>query len=214
MFKKFLAMILTAIFILGVPANSIAADVRYDPKVDYMSLMIKYAKAGDYNSLHTGRIMEELRNEKIRELKLPYEQTSYFKDYHTGIQIIAAIKGRPFTLEEQDLLYKLVSTEMGAAWVPDWTQRAIVSIVLNRVKDKRFPNTIRDVLYQRGQFNPWSYAFINAKPTEKIKNNVNYILMNGTNLPEGVVYESLYILGPIASTYYDPYMKNTTYFCY
>lgn len=213
-FKRILASFFAVGMIFAISFNTIAIDVKYDSNTDYMALMIKYAKIGDAESLRLGKIMEDFRNAKILDLKLPYKTTSYFKTYSTGSQIIAAINGRPYTLEELNLLSKLVATEMGADWVPDWSQRAVVSIVINRVKDKRFPNTIRDVLYQPGQFNPWSYAFIYAKPSNKILSNVKYILENGPNLPEGVVYESLYILGPVSATYYDPWMRNTTYFCY
>ena len=50
----------------------------YDPKVDYMSHMIKAAENGSEYAMALGRVYELHRNNKIRDLKLDYETTDYF----------------------------------------------------------------------------------------------------------------------------------------
>lgn len=116
------------------------------------------------------------------------------------------------TYTEDDLywLSKAIAQELGSNWVPDWAQQWVASVVLNRVNHPSFPDTIYDVLHQPGQ-----YCGFYATPTEQNIANARYVLENGSVLPENVVFQSLCTQGSgIHGTYYDPYMNNTTYFCY
>lgn len=113
---------------------------------------------------------------------------------------------------EDDLywLSRAIAQELGSYWVPDWAQQWVASVVLNRVNHPSFPNTIYDVLHQHGQ-----YCGFYATPTEQNVANARYVLENGSVLPENVVFQSLCTQGSgVHGTYYDPYMNNTTYFCY
>ena len=58
------------------------------------------------------------------------------------------------THEELLLLSKLV------------TGVAVAAVVINRVKDPRFPNTIKDVIYQKNAFSVVKDGSINMQPTE------------------------------------------------
>ena len=107
-------------------------------------------------------------------------------------------------------LSKAIAQELGSNWVPDWAQQWVASVVLNRVNHPSFPDTIYGVLHQPGQ-----YCGFYATPTEQNIANARYVLENGSVLPENVVFQSLCTQGSgIHGTYYDPYMNNTTYFCY
>ena len=115
-----------------------------------------------------------------------------------------------YTEEDLYWLSKAVAQELGSYWVPDWAQQWVASVVINRVNHPSFPNTIYDVLHQPGQ-----YCGFYATPTEQNIANARYVLENGSVLPENVVFQSLCTQGSgIHGTYYDPYMNNTTYFCY
>lgn len=63
------------------------------------------------------------------------------------------------TQAERDALAKLIHAESQGE--PFAGQVAVAAVVFNRVSDKRFPNTIRGVLYQPYQFEPilngWAY---------------------------------------------------------
>jgi len=56
----------------------------------------------------------------------------------------------PYTKEEIDLLAHLVHAE--AEGEPFEGKIAIVQVVLNRLKDEKFPKTIKEVIYQKNQF--------------------------------------------------------------
>lgn len=58
-----------------------------------------------------------------------------------------------------DLLARLVEAEAGAE--PYAGKVAVAKVVLNRVASSEFPDTIRGVIYQSGQFSPVSNGMIN-----------------------------------------------------
>ena len=69
------------------------------------------------------------------------------------IEEIAVPEHKPvytYTEEELDLLARLIYSEGGIESYD--TQLKIGSVVMNRVDDPYFPNTIREVIYQKNQF--------------------------------------------------------------
>lgn len=66
--------------------------------------------------------------------------------------------------EDLLLLARLISAEARGEPFPG--QIAVGGVVLNRVKSPLFPNTIRAVIYQPGQFSPVKNGSINREPTE------------------------------------------------
>ena len=84
---------------------------------------------------------------------------SYFTDYTTAAEILAAIERdrqpspatprRTWTCSP-----RLIYAEGGCTWIPDWVQRMVGSVVLNRVESEYYPDTIREVIYQPGQYAP------------------------------------------------------------
>lgn len=107
-------------------------------------------------------------------------------------------------------LSKAIAQELGSNWVPDYYQQCAGSVVLNRVNDNRFPNTIYGVLHQSGQ-----YSGFYAEPTAQNIANAKYLLENGSVLPDNVVFQALFVQGNgIYCSYYDSVLNNTTYFCY
>ena len=59
-----------------------------------------------------------------------------------------------------DLLYRIVEAESGNE--PYLGQVAVANVILNRVRDDRFPNTIRGVIYQKHQFSGTSMMYDRA----------------------------------------------------
>ena len=56
-------------------------------------------------------------------------------------------------ISEQDyiLICNVVSHEAGSSWIGDWERSMIVSSIMNRVYDSRFPSTVDGVVHQAGQ---------------------------------------------------------------
>lgn len=62
----------------------------------------------------------------------------------------------PITQTEYMYLANLVGHEYGSYWVPTAERAKVVAVVMNRVRDPRFPNTIYGVLTAPYQFTGWS----------------------------------------------------------
>ena len=88
---------------------------------------------------------------------------------------ISPIQQFSITDEEIEMLKYIVEQETRGG---SYRHKCIVTnVVLNRVKDSRFPNTVKEVLFQKNQFSStWNYYQKKHKPDEKTVNAVNDVL--------------------------------------
>ena len=84
-----------------------------------------------------------------------------------------------------NLLSRLVYGE--ARGEPYTGQVAVAAVVLNRVKNSSFPNTIAGVIYQKGAFDVVSDGQINLTPNETAKKAAQDAL-NGWDPSNGAIY--------------------------
>lgn len=86
------------------------------------------------------------------------------------------------------------------------------SVVLNRVEHDDFPDTVYEVIHQPGQYSTVSYLSSQV-PTEEVEAVTDYLLRNGSQYPEDVLYQANFPQGTgtylTLSTDY-----STMYFCY
>lgn len=80
------------------------------------------------------------------------------------------------------------------------------SVVLNRVTSKEFPNSIHDVLYQRGQYST-TPMFFSKKIPNHIYDLAKELLIFGSQLPQGYVFQAMF---PQTKDYIK---VETEYFC-
>lgn len=112
--------------------------------------------------------------------------------------------------EDIDLLAEVIYWEN---WYTDSKHLAAYytgAVVMNRVKSKDWPNTVKDVIYQKRQ-----YAVVPKLFTEKIPDEcyqmAEDILRNGTpDVPENVVYQATFVQG--SGDWIPPI--NGEHFCY
>ena len=118
--------------------------------------------------------------------------------------------GKP-DAEDIELLAEVIYHENWHTDEEKLTARWTGAVVLNRVKSDHWPNTIRDVLYQK---NPRQYSttgkFFTVELPEECYEMARDILENGPpDVPENVVYQSQF---PQGSGVWQE--KNGEYFCY
>lgn len=116
------------------------------------------------------------------------------------------------TYSMQDLFEIAATVMVEARDLSDECQRAVVSVIINRVKHKNFPNTVHEVIWQNGQYegsikgtvNKYIDIFENNLEVsddvfemyERVLENTMYVLETGQTLPdEEYVYQSMSILG-------------------
>jgi len=114
---------------------------------------------------------------------------------------------RQYTQEEVELLARLITAEVGI----DDEERSYLcgAVVLNRIKSKDFPDTLRDVIYQPGQYQCTVNGHIN-RPYEDIAYEIaEGLLTDGAEVDERIVYQAEFRQGS------GVYKKiGNTYFCY
>jgi N-acetylmuramoyl-L-alanine amidase len=86
------------------------------------------------------------------------------------------------------------------------------SVVLNRVADDRFPNSIPEVIQQPGQYSTLSWLS-SQTPTEEVMEVTIDLLENGSKFPPEVVWQANFPQG--SGTYQTLSTSySTMYFCY
>ncbi|MFY4776391.1 cell wall hydrolase [Metabacillus sp. RGM 3146] len=105
--------------------------------------------------------------------------------------------------DDKDLMARLVNAE--AKGEPHEGKVAVASVILNRVASDKFPDTVRDVIYEKGQFTPVSNGEINEPATKDAKNAVKEAAKD-----QSVSKGSLYFFNPdsASSSFLDG--KETT----
>ena len=192
----------------------------YDPEVGYMQAMKQALEDGSPYAMEVGALYEQQRNLKIQELELPQEQTAYFSQYGEAEEILEAMAQAEapkaaYTQADLDLLSRLIYAEAGCTWIPDWVQRMVGSVVLNRVESQYYPDTIREVIYQPGQYAPTWDGSLQKTPDARTIENARYLLEHGSICPENVVGQNSIITGSgVYTSYYDQVLDTTIYFCY
>jgi hypothetical protein len=192
----------------------------FDENVDYTAEILECLDDGGEYAMLAGSVYEKQRNLKIETLGLDIPETHYFEQYSTAEEILNAMTSpveelvEELAYSEEDLLWlsRVVFAEAGCDWFPDWVQRDVASVVLNRVEDPRYPDTIKGVIFDPGQYSCVNSGAIYNTPTQKVIDNCKWVLENGSTLPVEVIGQSAYAWGPVYKTYYDSVLGTTIKF--
>ncbi|SHF40194.1 LysM domain-containing protein [Caldanaerobius fijiensis DSM 17918] len=94
-----------------------------------------------------------------------------------------------YSLSDLDLLARLITAE--ADGEPYEAKVGVGAVVINRVKDYRFPNTISDVIYEKTdgyyQFTPVENGWINKPASEEAK-KAAYDALHGSDPTHGALF--------------------------
>ena len=108
------------------------------------------------NVRHSRSIAVQTR-ETIRVQKIRLKQAVLEKKQEIRRQKIRA--KREARKKQQELLAALIFCEAGNQ--PYKGQVAVGAVVLNRIKSKTYPDSMKEVIYQRGQFGPAGSGWLN-----------------------------------------------------
>jgi len=118
-----------------------------------------------------------------------------------------------YTAEDLDLLARLIQAEAGADYCSDEQQLLVGNVVLNRVASSGFPNTIRGVIYQSGQYACVTNGMIKRTPTARAIANAKRLLEGERFCPSNILFQAEFkqskgVWKAINNGH------TTTYFCY
>ena len=192
-------LFLTTLFFTScvVPQNVGLGDVINKAEVEAVSTE-PTPIAGVTLVLGTYYSKEEVSIEKLEET------------YVTACEQVEEVEeatSRSYTDEELDMLSHLIMGESGGE--SDTCQLYVGSVVLNRVNHEKFPNTIKEVIFQKGQYACTWDGNYDKEPTEKCIENARYLLENGSVLPENVIFQANFKQGTGVYEYLEG-----LYFCY
>jgi len=89
---------------------------------------------------------------------------------------------------EQELLMKIGVHEAGQ--IDEEGIAHVMQVVINRMEDERFPDTVEDVLFQKGQFTSRK-ALNKVKTTEAAENALESVMLGEYTDNEALYFESL-----------------------
>lgn len=162
--------------------------------------------ASDEHSTGSGGI-------KIEDVESDFPNThEEYVEYFANAEeeaVIGEIEIVTYTEEELELLARVIFAEAGSDWCSDKMQQYTGSVVLNRVVSPLFPDTMREVVYQNGQYSCASSGSINKTPNERAYNCARFLLENGSVLPSNVIFQSQHRQG---DGLYE--QVQNMYFCY
>ncbi len=142
------------------------------------------------------------------------EEPIFFKKEPSTYSINSAVSTEgKYDTADLELLARLVHGEAGGDFVSDEQQKMVACVVLNRMKDERFPSSLKDVIYEKGQYACVDNGKINEEATERERNNVMEVLNGSFKCPENIVWQSEFPQGKGAWRTYETCISKT-YFCY
>lgn len=113
---------------------------------------------------------------------------------------------------EEDFWYLSHVIQAESGYCSTEMMEGVGSVVLNRVADDRFPDSIKEVIEQPGQYS--TLAWLESQvPTEEVLEVTTDLLENGSKYPAEVVWQANFPQGSgIYKTLSTSY--STMYFCY
>ena len=141
----------------------------------------------------SGELVEAIQNEVVTEdnveTEIPTEETA---EQVVMEETPEALTGNSFSLEDQEyqVLLKIVEAEAGCE---DTEGRMLVAnVVMNRVRNGNFPNTVTEVVYQRqdgtAQFSPVSDGRIDTVNVSQGNIDAVARVMNGEDISQGALF--------------------------
>lgn len=124
--------------------------------------------------------------------------------------------GSKFTYEDLEILSKIIEAEAGMNWLDEYIRMCVGEVLMNRVASKDFPDTIREVAYQEGQYHHIKYGlFDEIVPTMKSVRTA-LRLLNGDRVinDKDVVFQANFPQGSGIYEIINDNLLGNTYLCY
>lgn len=144
---------------------------------------------------------------EMRTIKVSVSSTEATEVGNNETTPVEEVVVQPYTDED---LYLLSHVIAGEANYCDYNMKLYVgSVVLNRVKSPLFPNTLKSVIFQKGQYQCTWDGHYYMEPTDETKEIAKKLLTEGSALPENVIFQAEFKQGK------GVYIKHKNmYFCW
>lgn len=177
------------------------ANEKYiESRIEYE--VSKLQKIEEQNNIETNNF----ENENIKECAMCNNDVVCGMSLNTS-NSEEIIENKKYTDEDLYVLSHVIYAEAGNC--SREMQIGVGSVVLNRVKDERFPNTIKDVVFQKGQYACTWDGNYEKEPNQESIDIAIELLENGSQYPDYVIWQASFKQG-------DSIYKQVEniYFCY
>ena len=122
-------------------------------------------------------------------------------------------EGEKIRFDDLLLLSRVLDAMAGSDWLTDDFRMCVGEVVLNRVASPEFPDTLYDVVYQRGQYTVVNTArFSTIVPRRECVDCALRLLLGERHMVPAVVYQADYLQGELFTMFPDRQL-GSTYFC-
>ena len=174
---------------LYVPARHVAElmHARVDWERDEQKLHFHPVPMYEVQPGETLLDISEKTGVPVDELKLRNNKDDIYVYAGDEMKIaIPKIMSEKPSEEDLELLAKIIHVEAGHEGIEG--RIAVGNVVLNRVNDSRFPDTIRDVIYQPNQFPPATNGLLDAANPDELTYEAALRALQGEVVAEGALY--------------------------
>ena len=214
--KKFLT---TAVLSLTLVAAMLPAAAAADSNYTTCMAVISEQRTVQAQAHEAAQAMRQMGYEESSA----YIQTAKATWNEAQQEIAAYNRLAKYTDEDIRILATAVYYEAGST--TDQLREYVAQVVLNRVGDSRFPNSIRGVITQPGQY-AGKYATAESTQAAQNASSINYAssvtaakkaMMGRVDMPSNVVFQANFTQGKglWKSVYFNSgWFSSTSYFCY
>lgn len=203
---------------------------------------VAYQKTYKRNEILSNQIIllnEKIDNSELQINKLNNEYTDLEQENQEQKESIKALEAETtdlqqrnyklshpqkvykYTTKELEMLAKLAFHEAGSSDCSDRQQQLIVAVVLCRVQSNKWPDTISDVITQKGQYSSYGTKdWWNDPVPQRCYDNALKVLNGEIKYSNRLTYQSSFKQRDFGSKKYEVYEKyytpstgTTTYFC-
>lgn len=200
--KKFIVMICAVFLTLTV---SFAVDASKETSYEVETVIEEQPKIKEEAVQEKTDKMEIVTIEPKAEVEL---KTTAAEVTTVESKTTEVVEEKPLYTDEE--LYVLSHVINGEAEGCSWEEKLWVgSVVLNRVSSHRYPDTIYDVVFDKGQYACTWDGNYDKEPIQESVDAAIYLLENGSVLPKYVIFQAQFEQGDAT---YD--VIGNTYFCY
>ena len=130
-----------------------------------------------------------------------------------ALSALTVKKKQTYTKDDLYLLSHLIQAEAGSDFISNEHQQLVGQVVLNRVKSDNYPDTLKEVIYQKGQYQSTTNGQFDKATSKRAIKNAKLVLEGKVDCPDNVVYQAEFKQGNGVYKEIETII-STTYFCY